>query len=131
MAGVSAYMEKALLDWSLGGATPTRPTAWGLGLSLGSPTSISASEVAVGSGWTRQTIAFAAAASPAGSASNSLAATFGAGLTAAVFSGFDLFDTASSVSGNMLFNGLLATARTLGVGDSLVFAAGAITVTLS
>lgn len=131
MAGVSAYMEKAILDWSLGGATPTRPTAWGLGLSLGSPTSISASEVAVGSGWTRQTIAFAAAASPAGSASNSLAATFGAGLTAAVFSGFDLFDTASSVSGNMLFNGLLATARTLGVGDSLVFAAGAITVTLS
>jgi hypothetical protein len=31
----------------------------------------------------------------------------------------------------MLYYGLLATARTLGVGDSLVFAAGSITITLA
>jgi hypothetical protein len=130
MAGVSAYGEKAMLDWILGGAAPTRPTAWAVGLSLGAPSSVSGSEVATGSGWTRQPATFAAAASPAGSATNVNAMTFGAGLTAATFTGLQLWDNTAAAAGNMLWYGTLATVRTLGVGDSLVIAAGALTITL-
>lgn len=131
MAGISTYLQKAALDWSLGGAAPTRPSNWAVGLSLGSPTSVSGSEIATGSGWTRQTAPLAAAASPAGSASNGTAMTFGPALTAATFSGLQLWDTSAATAGNMLYYGLLATARTLGVGDSLVIAAGALIITLA
>jgi len=131
MAGISAYLEKAMLDWSLGGAAPTRPSAWAVGLSLSAPTSAAGSEIATGSGWTRQTCPFPAAASPAGSASNSAAMTFGPALTAAIFSGLQLWDTSAATTGNMLYYGLLATPRTLGVGDSLVIAAGALIITLA
>ena len=117
MAGVSAYLEKAALDWSLLGATPTRPTTLGIGLSVGAPTSVSGSEVGTGSGWTRQTVTFAAAASPAGSASNANAMTFGAALTAATMSGLQMWDTLAATAGNMLWYGTLATPRTLGIGD--------------
>lgn len=48
-----------------------------------------------------------------------------------VFSGLQIWDTAAAVGGNMLMYGTLATARTLGVGDSLVFNAGAIVTTLA
>jgi hypothetical protein len=131
MAGISDYAEKAMLDWVLGGATPTRPAAWGVGLSLGAPNASAGSEIATGSGWTRQTVTFGAAASPAGSATNVNAMTFGPGLTAAVFSGLQVWDTAAVAAGNMLWYGTLATVRTLGVGDSLVIAAGQLTISLT
>jgi hypothetical protein len=132
MANIAAYMEKAMLDWGLGGATPTRPAAWAIGLSLGSPTSISGSEITTGSGYARQTGIFGAAASPAGSASNNSACTFGPFSGAASVSGLQVWDSMLSLnSGNMLYEGLLATARTIGVGDSLVLAVGALTIALS
>lgn len=130
MAGMAAYAAKAQLDWLLGGASPTRPAAWGVGLSGGVPSSTSGSEVGTGSGWSRQTVGFAAAASPAGSASNTVAMTFGAGLTALSATGVQIWDTLAATAGNMLMYGTLATARTLGVGDSLVFASGALVATL-
>lgn len=130
MAGVSAYMEKAELDWSLGGATPTRPSAWAVGLTVGVPTSVSASEYG-GGGYARATVTFAAAASPAGSASQSNAMTFGPFSTAATISGIHVWDNTTVANGNMLYYGTLATARTLGVGDSLVVNAGALVVTLA
>lgn len=131
MAAISAYAEKAMLDWVLGGATPTRPAAWAIGLSVGTPSSVSASEIATGSGYTRQGVTFPAAASPAGSASNSLAATFGPFSTGCTVQGVHVWDTSAATAGNMLWYGLLATARTLGAGDSLVINAGALTITLA
>jgi hypothetical protein len=128
MAGISAYMEKAMLDWTLGGA-PVKPAAWSIGLSAGVPSSISGSEIAVATA-VRQTVAFAAAASPAGSASNSLAATF-AFNSAATISGLQVWDTAATTLGNMLYFGTLATARVLNAGDSLVFSVGALVITLA
>jgi hypothetical protein len=133
MAGVSAYAEKAMLDWVLGGATPTRPDSilHSIGLSLGVPTSVSASELATGSGANRQPSNFGAAASPAGSASNATAMTFGPFSAGATVSGLQVWDTNSPTGGNMLWYGTLATARTLGAGDSLVFAVGALVITLA
>lgn len=136
--GYSQYFTKAVLDWGFCGATPTRPVNYGLGLSLGSPTSVSGSEIAVGSSnITRQTLgvspgAWAAASTPASSAfvTNNSAATF-SNLSAGSFSGCQIWDTGSSTNGSMLVNGLLATARTTLAGDSLVCAAGALTVSLA
>ena len=51
MANVSAYAEKLALDFLLNAQSATRPTAWGLGVSLGVPTSVSMSEIATGSGF--------------------------------------------------------------------------------
>lgn len=132
MANVSAYAEKAMLDWVLGGATPTRPAAWAVGLSLGVPSSVSGSEITTGSGYARATVGFGAAASPGGSATNTVAMTFGPFSGAASITGIQIWDTLLSLnSGNMLWYGTLTTPRTVGVGDSLVIASGALTVSLA
>lgn len=131
-ANVAAYAEKAALDWINGGASPTRPTSWFMGLSLGAPTSVSGSEMTTAVGYARQSATFAAAASPAGSVSNANAMTFGPFSSAFSISGMQVWDTGLSLnSGNMLWYGLLSSARTLGIGDSLVISAGALTITLA
>lgn len=130
MANISDYAEKAMLDWVLGGATPTRPSVWGVGLSLGAPNASAGSEVGTGSGYTRQTVTFAAAASPAGSVSNANAMTFGPFSSAQSISGLVVTDTLAT-GGNMLWYGTLTTARTVAPGDSLVIAAGALVITLT
>ena len=104
MANVSAYAQKAMLDWLLGGATPTRPSAWWLGISYGSPTSTSASEVA----FARASVTWGAAASPGGSASDAAAIVLASTLWASTVSGWQLWD--ASAAGNMLWFGLLDNA---------------------
>ena len=132
MANIAAYAEKAMLDWCLGGAAATQPTSRFLALGLGAPTSVSASEIGTGSGYTRQTAIFGAASSPAGSASLATAVTFGPFLTAQSITGLVLFDTqGSSNTGNMLWYGTLTTARTVASGDQLVIAVGSLVITLA
>lgn len=131
MANISAYAEKFLLDYVLLGSTATRPVAWGVGVSLGTPTSVSASEIATGSGATRQGATFGAAASPAGTSSNVNAMTFGPFSAGATVQGLIVLDTAIATGGNLLWYGQLATPRTLGAGDSLVINAGALVISLS
>lgn len=121
MAAAGAYAAKAMLDWVLGGATPTRPTAWGLGISLGTPSSTSGSECSV-SGYVRQTIVWNAAASPAGSASQNSAIQF-TFLSACTIKGWQLWDTVlSSNSGNMLSFGQLSASSVMASGDILSIA---------
>ena len=133
MANISQYLSKAMLDWSLLGATPTRPVGTFVGLSLSAPTSVASNEVATASGYVRSSCVFGAAATPAGSASasNSTALTFGPFSSSAVISGIFISDTVSSGAGNGLYYGNLATVRTPLPGDSLVVAAGALGVTLN
>lgn len=129
MAGVSAYAEKLILDWTLKG-TGSPPSVWAVGVSLGAPTSVSGSELAAGSGMSRQLLTMVAAASPAGTASNSIAMTFGPS-SGGTFSGMQIWDNGTIANGNMIYYGLFATARTLGAGDSLVIAAGALVVSIA
>ena len=131
MANVSAYLSKALLDWVLGGATPVQPTSRLAALSLGTPTSVSGSEVGSASGYARQTALFGAAASPAGSASNTAGMTFGPFSSSNAIQGLFLADTVSIFSGNMLWYGTLLTARTVLPGDTLTVAAGNLLITLA
>jgi len=133
MANVAIAMMKSLLDWSLNGATPTRPAAAFVGLATGSPVSNASSEIATGSGYIRQTVTFGAAGTPAssGTATNVNAMTFGPFSTAQSISGIFISDTLSSNAGTMLYEGLLSAARTVQSGDSLVVAAGALVVSMS
>lgn len=131
MANISAYDAKAMLDWVLGGATPTRPSSRLVALSLGTPSSVSASEVLPNSGYARQTALFGEAASPAGSASVTAAMTFGPFSSSAAIQGVVIFDTTAFTAGNQLWYGTLLTARTVLPGDTLVINAGALLITLS
>ena len=94
------------------------------------PTEAAASEYG-GGGYTRGIATFGAAASPAGSASNVNAMTFGPFSTAATISALQVWDSTVNAAGNFWWYGTLATARTLGVGDSLVVNGGALIITLS
>ena len=135
MANVAVAMQASLLNWSptSTGTAPTRPAGCFAGVSLGTPTSVSSSEVATGSGVSRQTVLFAAAATPAssGSCSNSAAITFGPFSSSCVISGVFLNDSTSSGAGTYLYFGNLSTVRTPLVGDSLVFAVGALAITMA
>lgn len=134
MANISQYMQKAMLDWVLLGATPTRPASVLCGLSIGAPSSTSNSEVGAGSGYARAAPTFGAAGTPAssGSASNNAAMTFGPFSSSQVISGLFLIDnTALATATNQLWFGNLSTVRTPLVGDSLVINVGALQVTLA
>lgn len=130
MANVSGYAQKVALDYLLLGATATRATAWGLALSTGVPTATSFTEVGTGSGYAAQTMPMSAASSPAGTTINGTAATFGPFSSACTISGMAIKDT-TATAGNPLWYGTLATARTMGVGDSLVFAVGSLNISLA
>lgn len=131
MTGITTFASVALLDWHLGGSTPTRPTSRAVGLSLGTPSSVSASEMATGSGVTRQGVVYNGAVAAGQSAANSNAFTFGPFSGACTVIGLSIWDTVSTGAGNFWWYGTLATARTLGVGDSLVFNAGSLVHTLT
>lgn len=131
MANIGAYGAKQMLDWVLGGAAATQPASRLAALSLGTPTSVSGSEVGSNSGYIRQTALFSAAASPAGSASNTAAMTFGPFSTSNAIQGLLIYDTISINSGNIWWYGTLLTARTVLPGDTLVVNAGNLLITLS
>lgn len=131
MANISAYLEKAYLDWVTGAAAVTQPASRLLALSLGTPTSVSGSEVGSNSGYVRQSALFSPAASPAGSASNTASMVFGPFSSSNAIQGAVLYDTISINSGNMLWYGTLLTARTVLPGDTLVIAAGNLLMTIS
>jgi hypothetical protein len=130
MAAVSAYFGKQILDWSFAGASATQPAARWVGLAVGTPTSTGGSEMGTLTGYSRLTASFGAAASPAGSASNTGAMTFGPFSSVGSVLGCQIWDGSPVASSNMLFYGTLQTARTINPGDTLAFAAGALIVTL-
>jgi len=130
--GASQYMQKALLDWTLGGATPTRPSLHYVGLAQGTPSSISGSECTI-SNYARQAVSFGPAGTPSGSATaiNTAAFTFSVKAAGTVI-GIQVWDTnLASNSGNMLAFGLLSATSVLASGDTLAFASGALSISLS
>jgi hypothetical protein len=133
MANIAPYLQKAMLDWSLNTQTATRPAAWFCGLSNGAISSTSFSEIATATvGATRQSASFAPAATVAssGTISNSVAMTFSF-TQAATVSGLFISDSVSSGAGTGLWYGTLAAVRSPLATDSLVFAVGALTITLN
>jgi len=121
----SNYAETAVVDWLLGGATPTRPSARYLALHTADPGETGATSEVSGNGYARQAVTFNAASS--GAATNSSTHTFTAsGGNWGTITYFSIWD--ASTSGNELYSGALTTSRTINNGESLTVAAAAITV---
>jgi len=134
MANIASYCQKAMLDWINGGATPTRPTDRYVALTYGQPGSVASglgTEYSSNQGYTRATALFSAAASPAGSQSNTAGMTFGPFSSSSAIQGLLITDTLSIFSGNVLWYGSLLTARTVLPGDTLVIAPGQLLITLA
>jgi hypothetical protein len=134
MANIGAYLEKQYLDWVFGGAAATQPTTRYAALTYGTPFSTSTAlgtEHSSNLGYARATLLMSAAASPAGSCSNTASFSFGPFSSSSAIQGLMVMDTQSINSGNMLWYGTLLTARTVQPGDTLVVAAGQLLVTIA
>lgn len=118
--------EAYVLNMLYRGDTTGLPTSWGLALSTSVPTASTFSEIGTGSGYQRQTINHGTAASPAGTNSNSVAATFGPFSSACTISAFGVFNTTGTGGGCISWN-TLSAARTMSAGDTLFFPVGQLT----
>jgi len=121
------FIDKALLDWVLQGATPTRPGKTYLQFATASPTTQSAFD---GPFTSRMTVTFGAAASPAGSATNANAITGPVPTAAATCVGWNLYD-ASAAGTRLAFGTLTASLGCKSATDNPALAAGALRITLA
>lgn len=130
MAALSDYAEKLILDYLMTSGSATRPTAWYVALYTSAPSDAGGGTELSGSGYARETVAFAAATSGAGTTSNSGAVVFTAdGGDWGSVTHMGIHDASSS--GNLLWHGALAAAKTVLDGDSLEFAVGNIDLTVA
>lgn len=131
MGSKSDYLEKAVLDWALGGAIPTRPVAQYLALFITDPTDTGAAGTEVTLyGYARQAITFSAATgtSPAqevNTSTHTFTNTGGGAWGAIAF--WAIFDAVTA--GNCLYTGAATVTRTINASEVLTVAAGAIVVT--
>jgi len=121
---LSNYAENELLDHLLGTGSFAMPSDVYAALHDGDPGETGANE-AEGGSYARQEVAFDAASN--GATSNSGAVEFD-GLAAGTYTHLSLWD--ASTSGNCLFIGQLSAPKTVGAGDSIVFAIGDIDASL-
>lgn len=121
MSAMSDYLENEILDHILGTGAYTMPTTVYVGLSTGSFGDDNSGTELSGSGYTRQSVTFNAAAS--GTADNSAAVEFPAATASwGTVSHFGIFDASSA--GNLLIHGSFSTAKTIATGDILKISAG-------
>ena len=121
------YIQKALLDWVTGAATPVQPTGLFLGFESGSPTSASSSAAPL----FRNTVSFQAASTAGGgSASVSLSAIVTCSATAnCTLFGWGLF--ASTSGGQRYMYGTLSATQTMLSGSAAFFGPANLIITLS
>lgn len=130
MSALSDYSEKLLLDWLMTTGSATRPTAWYVALYTAAPSDSGGGTEVSGSGYSRQSVTFAAAATPGGTTDNSGSVSFTAsGGNWGSVTHIGIFD--ASTSGNLLWHGALSSPKTVNDGDTLQFAAGAIDLALA
>jgi hypothetical protein len=130
MAALSDYAEKLLLDFLMTTGTATRPTAWYVGLFTSAPNDAGGGTEVSGSGYARQSVAFDAATSGAGTTSNTGDVVFtAAGGSWGTITHIGIFD--ASTAGNLLWHGSLVASKTVADGDTLQFSTGNIDLTLA
>lgn len=123
---LSDYAENLLLKWMLTANSATRPTTWFIALSTAATTDAgSVTEPSTG-GYARQAVTFTVTGD---TATNSGIVDFVSSADWANITHVAVFDAVSA--GNMLFHGALTTARDPASGDTIRFAAGALTLTLA
>ena len=130
MAALSDYSEKLILDYLMTTGSATRPTNWYVALYTAAPSDSGGGTELSGSGYSRESVTFAAATSGTGTTSNSGAVVFTAdGGDWGSVTHMGIHDASSS--GNLLWHGALAAAKTVLDGDSLEFAVGNIDLTVA
>lgn len=123
----SDYLEDTLLNHTLRNTAYTPATSIEIALFTTLPGEDGTGGVEVtGGSYARQTVTFGAAS--AGVVSNTGAVTFPVATAAwGTILGIGYYE--GSGGGNLLYFGLLTTSKTVGIGDQLSFASGALTVT--
>ena len=129
MGSFTNAFENRCLDWCFRNGVSddvAKPCTLALFTDLPGAEPISLTEVSGGTGYVRQNIDFDAAAS--GSTANDGAVTFGpaSGGAWGTIQSFAIYDSGS----NMIAYGTLSEAKTVGDGDSISLAIGALTLTL-
>lgn len=119
-------LETRVLQWALTSGSPTRPSAWYIGLFTAAPGEAGGGTEVSGGSYARQTVAFTVSGNLA---TNSAAiewptatASWGTITHVAVFDAL--------TSGNMLVYATLAESKTIGTGDVLRIPIGDLDVTL-
>jgi hypothetical protein len=108
----------------------TRPTAWYVALYTVAPSDSGGGTEVSGGGYARQTVAFAAATSGAGTTSNTGDVSWTAsGAAFGTVVAIGIFDAVSG--GNLLWHGNMTASKTIADGDTLEFSAGNIDLTLA
>lgn len=119
-------IENQLLDALVGTSSYSVTTPIKLALMTANGSDSAAGTEVTGGSYTRQTIAFDAASS--GSIDNNAAISF-TGMPACTVVGIEIYDSAGSAK--RLAYGPLTASRTVTSGDTVQFASGAITLSLS
>lgn len=131
--GKGNWAEAAVLDWLLGGSTPTRPSTRAIALHSADPGDTGASELANTGAYARVAATFNAASTPAGTATNSGAVTFTQASadwnSGSTIGYFGIWDSATYAGGNFLYGGSITVPKSVLNGDTASFASAAITVT--
>lgn len=124
----SNYLETQIINEVLRGVAYAAPATVYLALFTTDPTDAdTGAEVSTG-GYARQAVAFDAPTN--GVTQNTALETFTAtGASWGSITHVGVYDAAAA--GNLLFHSILGTARTINDGDTLEFAAGAITATMT
>lgn len=126
MSAMSDYLENAFLSHFCSVSSTASPAAVYLGLSTASMNDDNSGTELSGSGYARQAITFASAASA--SISNNAAVEFPSATGSwGTVSHWAIYD--ASTGGNQLFHGSFATGKTIATGDILKVASGALTIT--
>ena len=128
MAAMSDYLERKLLDHTLGTAAFTHPAQAYLALHTADPTDAAGGAECSGGSYARQTIDFNAAHATNGTIDNSSAEEF-TNMPACTVSHIGIWD--ASTSGNLLFYGAVTASKAVASGDTISLAAGALVITLA
>ena len=128
MSQLSDWAENAALDWLMGGATPSRPSARYLALFTAAPNDAGGGTEMSGGGYARQAVTCGASSGGACSNTNAPAFTI-SGVDPAAFTHIGIFDALTT--GNLIWHGPLTASKDLGDGDTINFAVGELDFTLA
>jgi hypothetical protein len=126
MSALSDYSENLVAKWLLTNSAATRPTAWYIALFTSATTDAGGGTELSTGGYARQAVTFSVTGD---TASNTATIDFVSSGDWANITNVAVFD--ASTAGNMLFHGALTSARDPASGDTIRFAAGALTLTLA
>lgn len=127
MANLSDWSENALMDWLMGGATPTRPSARYVALFTAAPNDAGGGTEVTGGSYARTAVTFAAASG--GATSNSGTVTFPtATANWGTVTHIGIFD--ASTGGNLLWHGALTASKAIDTSDTFSIPAGDLDLSL-